>query len=368
MAEATLDTVLALSDVSKSFGPVRALDRASLSIRRGEIHGIVGQNGAGKSTLMQILAGVFPPDGGTILLDGTQVVVRDPDHARQLGLRIIYQELNLIPYQSVVENISLGIEPRTRVGLLDRRAMRRRAVAVLGQLDHESLVDRRVEELDVSEQQVVEIGKALALDARVLILDEPTAALERHDVERLFNVLLRFREHGGTALYVSHRLDELFGLCDRVTVFRDGRIVETLDTAATDKQEIIRLMIGRPLREVFPERAGNGDAPLVLEGDRLTSAVLRDVSFECRAGRILGVVGLEGSGIRELGRLLGGDQPLVSGELRLEGRRVRALSPRRALGAGIVYLSADRKNEGVFAILSVAHNIAVGTLDQRRRL
>ncbi len=368
MFEANNDIVLDLRDVSKSFGPVRALDSASLTIRRGEVHGIVGQNGAGKSTLMQILAGVFPPDSGTIRLDGGSIAMRDPDHARRLGIRIIYQELNLIRFQTVVENISLGIEPRTRLGLLDKRAMRRRAISVLKQLDHEALVDRRVDELDVSEQQVVEIAKALALEARLLILDEPTAALELHDVERLFRVLRRFKEHGGTALYVSHRLDELFGLCDRVTVFRDGRIVETLDTAATSKQEIIRLMIGRPLREIFPERAADAKAQVLLEADTVSSGVLRDVSFQAGGGRILGIVGLEGSGIRELGRVLGGDQPLTAGELRLEGRRLRLGTPRRALRAGIVYLSSDRKSEGVFSILSVAHNIAVGTLDERRRL
>jgi ribose transport system ATP-binding protein len=362
------DIALELRDVSKSFGNVRALQNASLRIERRTIHAVVGQNGAGKSTLMQILVGVFPPDAGMIVLDGVETSIHDPDHARRLGIRIIYQELNLIPYQTVIENISLGIEPRTKLRLLDRRAMRRRATAALARLGHEKLVDRRIDELDVSQQQVVEIAKALAWDARVLILDEPTAALERQDVERLFEVLRRFREQGGTALYVSHRLEELVGLCETVTVLRDGKVVDTVATASTTKAEVIRLMIGRQLQEVFPEHDADAEAPVLLEATRIRTSELRDVSLQARTSRILGVVGLEGSGIRELGRVLAGDRPPDEGDIHLEGVKTRLDSPGRSLAAGIVYLSADRKNEGLFPILSVAQNIAVGTLDERRRL
>jgi ribose transport system ATP-binding protein len=367
-APAPSGTVLDLRGLSKSFGPVRALDRVSVAVARGTIHGVVGQNGAGKSTLMQILAGVFPPDDGEVVLAGEPIAPRDPDQARRLGIRIIFQELNLVPYQTVAENVSLGVEPRTRLGLLDRRAMRRRAEALLDELGHPLPVDAKVDALDVSEQQIVEIAKALAADARLLILDEPTAALQIHDVDRLFRVLRRFRRRGGTALYVSHRLDEIFELCDRVTVLRDGRVIATLDVAGTDKAEIIGMMIGRPLAEVFPERSLEDGAPVVLEARGIGSDILRDVTFETRAGRILGIVGLEGSGIHELGRVLVGDTQLTGGELRIGGRAIRIASPRHALRAGVVYLSADRKTEGMFPILSVAHNIALGTLADRRRL
>ena len=223
--------------VSKSFGVVRALDNVSLDVQAGTIHGVVGQNGAGKSTLMRILAGAFHQDGGVVRLDGEELRLRNPDHARRRGIRIIHQELTLIPALSVAENVSLGVERRTGLGALDRRGMRRRARELLEQLGHgqDFSVDRRVETLNIGQQQIVEIAKALAWEAKILILDEPTAALELQDTERLFGVLRRFRGHGGTALYVSHRLDELFEICDRVTVLRDGRVVDTVAIGDTDK-------------------------------------------------------------------------------------------------------------------------------------
>jgi ABC-type sugar transport system ATPase subunit len=325
--------VLDLGGLSKSFGPVRALERVSFQVERGTIHGVVGQNGAGKSTLMQILAGVFPPDEGEIVLAGEAVAPRDPDHARRLGIRIIFQELNLVPYQTVAENVSLGVEPRTRLGLLDRRAMRRRAHALLRELGHPLPADAKVDTLDVSEQQIVEIAKALAADARLLILDEPTAALQMGDVDRLFEVLRRFRGRGGSALYVSHRLDEVFELCDRVTVLRDGHVIATLEVGATDKAAVIAMMIGRPLTEVFPERSHDDGAPVVLAARGISSHILRDVSFATRAGRVLGIIGLEGSGIHELGRLperrpqKGWDVPDPLGRAQHRARDARRQAP-----------------------------------------
>jgi ABC-type sugar transport system ATPase subunit len=364
-------TTLQVSGLSKSFGIVQALDDVSLQVQEGAIHGVVGQNGAGKSTLMQILAGVFPPDAGEIVLDGSPVTLRNPDHARRLGIRMMHQELNLVPFQTIAENISLGIEPRTRLGLLDRAAMRRRARELLGLLGSDISVNRRVEQLNIGQQQLVELAKTLAWKAPLLILDEPTAALEQHDIERLFEVLLRFRDQGGTALYVSHRLNELFAICDRVTVLRDGRIVETVEIGDTTRADVIRMMTGRPLTEVFPDRGRGEEPPPVLEAREVSSGTLKRVSFTARAGRVLGVIGLEGSGIRELGRVLAGDQPLASGEVRVADRRVHLTSPRAALRSGVVYLSSDRKRDGLFTILSVSHNISIGSLgrgliDRRR--
>ncbi len=358
---------LEVRHVSKSFGVVRALDDVSLEVQPGTIHGIVGQNGAGKSTLMQILAGVFPPDEGEIVLDGTPVTLRNPDHARLLGIRIIYQELNLVPYQTIAENVFLGIEPRTQLGLLNKRAMRRGSRELLALLGSSLPVDLRVDALNIGQQQLVEIAKALAWRSQLLILDEPTAALEMHDIERLFDVLVRFHEQGRTALYVTHRLNELFRVCDRVTVLRDGQIVQTADIGKTSRAEIIRMMIGRPLAEVFPERAARDEGPAVLEARSVSSGLLRSVSFTARAGAISGIVGLEGSGIRELGRVLIGDQPIESGELIVSGRRVVFGGPRAAVRAGIVYLSSDRNKEGLFSILPVGHNIGVASLERLRR-
>ena len=361
------EPVLEFESVTKSFGVVRALDDVSLRVDRGVVHAVVGQNGAGKSTLMRILAGVFPPDAGSLWLEGEAVTPRNPDHARRLGIRIIHQELALVPELTVAENIALGVEPRRHV-LLDRRRMKTRAREILERLGHELPVDRKVGTLDIGQQQIVEIAKALAWQAKILILDEPTAALERQDVERLFGVLRRFRERGGTALFVSHRLDELFQICDVVTILRDGRVVQTVPIAATTKGEIIRLMTGRPLSEVFPARPSGPDAGALLEVQAVSGTVLRDVSFTAKAGRILGIVGLEGSGIREIGKILVGDRLPLSGSVVVNGKALELTSPKAALAAGIVYLSPDRRREGLFPILQLGHNIAIGTLDNRTRL
>ena len=355
--------------VSKSFGVVRALDNVSLDVQAGTIHGVVGQNGAGKSTLMRVLAGAFHQDGGVVRLDGEELRLRSPDHARRRGIRIIHQELTLVPALSVAENVSLGVERRGRLGVLDRRGMRHRAQKLLEQLGHgdDFGVEQKVEDLNIGQQQIVEIAKALAWEAKILILDEPTAALELQDTERLFGVLRRFREHGGTALYVSHRLDELFEICDRVTVLRDGRVVDTVAIGDTDKAGIIQMMIGKQLTEMFPERAEGGDAQPVLEVDTLSSAGLREVTFTARGTRILGIVGLEGSGIREIGKVLIGDRSIDAGRVVLNGAELAIDSPRAARAAGIVYLSADRKAEGLFSILPLSQNVAIGTLAERLR-
>lgn len=357
---------LEVRDVAKSFGPVCALDGVSLRIRAGTIHGVVGQNGAGKSTLMQVLAGVHRPDRGAIVVGGEEVALRSPEHARRRGIRIIYQELNLVPYQSVAENIFLGIEPR-RYGLVDRRAMRKRSRALLDELGTAVDVDVPVGELNIGQQQVVEIAKALACDAELLILDEPTAALEMHDIEKLFALLERLRRRGHSALYVSHRLDELFRICDDVTVLRDGQVVGTRAIRDVSHDDVVHMMIGRSLAEVFPPR-GASQGEVTLELKELCSGTLNHVSVEARAGGVLGVVGLEGSGLRELGRVIGGAQRIRRGEMRIGQRSVRPASPREAIEAGAVYLSADRKQDGLFPILDVRKNIGIASLRQTARL
>lgn len=354
-------------NVSKRFGVVQALDDVSLAVRRGGIHGVVGQNGAGKSTLMQILSGVYTPDDGDVLLAGKRVQMRNPEQARRLGVRIIYQELNLTPDQTIAENLFLGSEPRNRLGLVDHRRMRRDAKEALRLLGSSLSVDTKIGKINIGQQQLVEIAKALSTESQVLILDEPTAALEMQDIERLFDILARFREHGGTALYVSHRLSELFRICDRVTVMRDGKIIDTKPIGETRHSEIVEMMLGRPLDDIFPERRKGKAGKEALEARRLSSGVLREVSFSARAQSVLGIVGLEGSGIRELGRALVGDQRLTRGELVVAGRQRHFSQPAMAVRAGVVYLSADRKRDGLFSMLPLSENVTVGSLRSRQR-
>jgi ribose transport system ATP-binding protein len=281
---------------------------------------------------------------------------------------MIHQELNLSPYQTIAENISLGAEPRGRLGFLDDRARRTRATRALQRIGASLAVDTPVYRLGVEERQLVEIAKALAGNARLLILDEPTAALEARQVDRLVEVLLRFREHGGTALYVSHRLDEIARLCDHITILRDGRVAATVDAKTVTRDAVVELMIGRPLGDLFPPRATGSEAAPRLEARGLWGTGFEDLSFTIRAGRVLGFAGLEGSGMREVGRVLAGDRAPTAGEILIDGRPVRYRSPRRALRAGVIYVSADRRNDGLFGILSVRENISIGTLASRLRM
>ena len=361
-------TVLEVKAVSKAFGVVRALDNVSINVREGGIHGLVGQNGAGKSTLMRILAGAVRPDAGELLLDGAPITIRSPAHARGLGISMIHQELNLSPYQTIAENISLGGEPRGSLGFVSQEKMRVRASAALNRIGSSLSVDMPVHRLDVEDRQLVEIAKALASDTRILILDEPTAALEARQVDRLVDVLLRFREQGGTALYVSHRLDEIARLCDVITVLRDGRVAASINARTATREGVVELMIGRPLGDLFPPRASGEAFEPILEARRLTGRSFADLNFTVQRGRILGFGGLEGSGMREVGRVLAGDRTPISGEILVDGKRARYGSSREALRRGIIYVSADRKNEGLFGILSVRENISIGTLSSRLKM
>jgi ABC-type sugar transport system ATPase subunit len=354
--------------ISKSFGPVQALKNVSLSVRRGTIHALVGENGAGKSTLMRILDGAVRADEGEIQLFGETTAIRDPHHARELGIQMIHQELSLVPYQRVWENICLGVErTRTRV-FLDKRAMKRQAAEALERLGSTVSVHAKVSDLPLAEQQVVEIAKALARDSRILILDEPTAALETHQVEVLFDVLNRVREQGRTAVYVSHRLGEVLSLCDQVTVLRDGAVVGDNTVANMTQDELIRMMLGTTLGAIFPPRAASSSKESVLvKLDAVSTETIRDVTIDVVPGLVTGITGLAGAGVHELGRVLTGGSRPVHGGIAIDGRQVRLTSPRVALRNGVVYVPADRRREGIFPILAVRENIAIGTLDERVR-
>jgi rhamnose transport system ATP-binding protein len=350
-----------LSGISKSFGATAALTAVSMDIRAGEIHGLVGENGAGKSTLVKILGGVHPPDAGTILLDGVATHIGDPAAARALGVAVVHQEPRLFPDLSVAENVFLASPPMRRFGSIAWGEMRRAASALFEELDVRMDVGAPVRGLSMADQQLIEIAKALSVDARVLVLDEPTASLSAHEVERLFSIVRRTRDRGVAILFVSHRLDEVFALCDRATVFRDGRHVVTAPTASLTTADLVRHMVGRAVT-LFPK----GETPIgdvLLEVHNLAGAnAFRDVSFTVRAGEILGFAGLVGAGRTEIARVLFGIERATSGEVHLAGRAVHFTSPSEALGAGIAYVPEDRHQDGLVLDFSIAENVTLPIL------
>ncbi|WBB80990.1 sugar ABC transporter ATP-binding protein [Micromonospora sp. WMMD882] len=349
--------LLTLRGIGKSFLGVRVLDGVDLDVDPGEVHAVVGENGAGKSTLMKVVSGAHAPDAGTISFAGAPRTFRGPRDAQRAGIGIIHQEFNLLPERTVAENVHLGHEP-TRRGLVDRRAMRDRTAELLASICETTLSpDARVGELGVAQQQVVETAKALALDARLLIMDEPTAALADHEVELLYRLVRRLQEQGIGLLYVSHRLTEVFDLAGRITVLKDGRKVTTTRAADTGVDELVRHMVGRELSHYYPDRSGPADlGPVRVTVRGGGNRKLRDVDLTLRAGEVLGVGGLQGSGRSTLARALFGVAPFTTGEVTLDGRPVRLRSPRAAMRAGIAYVTEDRKGEGIVARQSVLDN------------
>ena len=353
-----------MHEIRKTFPGVVALDGVDFELRRGEVHILLGENGAGKSTLMKILSGAYQKSAGRVTLDGAEVEIRNPAHAQGLGISTIYQEFNLVPHLSVGENIFLGREPRGWPGLIDRRAVNRQAAEVLGRLGLKLDPRRPVKGLRVAEQQMVEVAKALSLDARVLIMDEPTAALAEHEIQDLFAAIRGLQEKGVSVVYISHRMEELFEIGDRVTVLRDGRSVGTFDVAATNKFELIRLMVNRDLTELFPkERAARGEEVLRVE-DLTTRGGLDGVSFSLHKGEVLGVAGLLGAGRTELARAIFGLDKLERGTVRIKGRERRIGSPRAAINSGLGFLTEDRKAQGLVLPLSVKDNLCLPSVDK----
>ncbi|RKR92099.1 ribose transport system ATP-binding protein [Micromonospora pisi] len=350
--------LLRMQGITKRFFGVTVLDHVDLDCRRGEIHAVMGENGAGKSTLMKILVGAYQPDGGRISIDGTEVRFGHPRQALDEGVSIVHQELNLLPERTVAENIWLGREPRRRLGV-DRRAMEATATGLLASLGAADVIAPRatVGQLPVAQQQLVEIAKALSFEPRILVLDEPTAALSPHEVDALFTRIRRLRDNGLTVLYISHRLKEIFELTDRITVLKDGRRVDTVETAQVEPRQLVRLMVGRELDHYFPPRATAeqiGPVRLALRGG--SAGPLHDLDLELRAGEIVGLAGLAGSGRTELAKLLFGATRLATGTLTVDGRQRRLRSPRHAIRCGIGLLTEDRKSEGLVLPLSVRDN------------
>jgi ribose transport system ATP-binding protein len=359
------DLLVSMEGIDKSFPGVRALDQARFELRAGEVHALVGENGAGKSTLMKVLAGVVRCDAGAIRLGGTAVAIASPRAARDLGISIIHQELNLVPHLTVAQNIFLGREPRRWPRfVLDERALDDAARAVLDRLRVGIDPRTRVSDLTVAMQQMVEIAKALALDARVLIMDEPTAALTTAEIAELFRITRELRARGVGIVHISHRLEELPEISDRITVMRDGQTIETLATPTATLDRIIERMVGRTLYEPAPQIPEVAEQQeVVLELRRVTRGrAVRDVSFRLRRGEILGLAGLVGAGRTEVARAIFGADRIDSGEILVRGRPVRIRSPRDAVRLGIGYLSEDRKRYGLALGMAVETNIALATL------
>ena len=358
--------LVSMRDISKAFAGVRALDHCRFELMPGEVHALMGENGAGKSTLMKVLAAVYTKDAGEVLVDGKPVEPRSPREAQALGIGIIHQELNLMRHLTAAQNIFIGREPRSRLRLLlDEEALNANAQRIFERLNLALDPRTPVGELTVAKQQMVEIAKALSFDSRVLIMDEPTAALNDREIAELFRLIGQLKQHGVGIVYISHKMDELKRISDRVTVMRDGRTIATMPTAGTPVETVISMMVGRTLEAMAPRQPASVQREVALAVTGLRQGgVLKDVSFEVRRGEIVGLAGLMGAGRTELARAVFGADPIDAGEVRVHGEKVTIRSPKDAVRHGIGYLSEDRKLCGLATGLAVEPNITLTSVER----
>lgn len=352
-----------MSGIRKEFPGVVALRDVSFDLRVGEVHALLGENGAGKSTLMKVLSGAYRKDSGTITLESREVDIKNPRQAQQLGIGAIHQELNLVPQLTVAENIFLGREPKVVTGVINQNQLFKEGQKQLDLLGVSLDARRIVKNLSVAQQQMVEVSKALSLRARVLIMDEPTSAMTEQEIQELFATIRRLKEEGVSIVYISHRIEEIFEICDRVTVLLDGNKVGTYPVAGMTKQELVRLMVNRELKERFPKtKASVGEEVLRIE-HLSRKGVLNDISFSLRRGEVLGIAGLLGAGRTELARAIFGLDPIDAGTISINGQPEKINSPGKAIKLGIAYLSEDRKSQGLVLKLSVKENIVLASMD-----
>ncbi len=362
-------SIVELQEVTRSFGGVPALRGVSFEVRPGEVHALLGENGAGKSTLIRIMSGALAPDQGEVRVNGERVRLASPREARRYGIATVYQELLLFPDLTVAENIFLGNAPRGRLGGLDWGAMRARARVLLDSLESRELdVDARLGDLSVANRQRVEIAKALSQEPRVLIMDEPTASLAEADVQRLMAVVRMLRDRGVAIVYVSHKLPEIFALADRVTVLRDGARIGTVAVGEVNEQGLISMMVGRSIEQLFPKESAQLGEPVLEVEDLRYRSVVNGVSFSVRAGEILGIAGLVGSGRTETALTIFGITPATGGRIKVGGKPVVIDSPRRARDLGIAYIPEDRGLQGLIRSQTIRENISLAILDRVSRL
>jgi rhamnose transport system ATP-binding protein len=368
MREGQPSPLLAVAGIEKSFPGVRALSGVSFEVAPGEVHALLGENGAGKSTLIKIISGVYQPDAGTIHVDGRPLRFDRPDDARRAGIATIYQELLLFRDLTVAENVFMGHAPRGRGGRLDWKAMAAKTEALLASLEIRDLAPSRiVGTLSVGNRQRVEILRALSQDARLLIMDEPTAALTEYDVTRLFDIVRRLKSRGVGIIYISHRLDEIFQLADRVTVLRDGAQVGSRRVAETSSAELVQMMVGRRIESLFPKVAALVGAPVLELRDLVRRPMTKSVSLTVRAGEIVGLAGLVGSGRSELAQTMFGVTPAESGQILVSGQPVQIRSPGRARALGVAYVPEDRGTQGLVRPMNVRENFSLACLGKVAR-
>lgn len=357
-----------LRDISKQFPGVRALNRVSLDLEAGEVHALLGENGAGKSTLIKILSGAYAKDEGKVIISGQEVEISGPKDALNLGISVIYQELNLVPYLTVAENISLGREPlRGRGGLLNGKAMVGTARAALEFIDADINPQAVVANLSIAQRQMVEIAKAVSREARVLVMDEPTSSLTEGETAKLFRVIATLKKRGVGIIYISHRMDEIFAIADRVTVLRDGENVGTRQISEVTRDELVAMMVARKLSDYYAREHVEA-SNVILEIRHLNAGkLLRDISLTVRRGEVVGVAGLVGSGRTELARCIFGIDRYDSGEIIIEGRPVRVSSPQEAIRLGIALVPEDRKKSGLVLKMAVRENLSMPAMNSSRR-
>ena len=368
MAKKMSEAAVTLTGISKAFAGLKVLNNVSFDVRPGEVHALLGENGAGKSTLIKVMAGLHRPDEGEIRMGARTIFFASAREAHDAGIATVHQELLLFPELTVAENIFLGQTPKTKGRLIDWSEMRRRARALLDGLDSFDLdIDARVGTLSVANRQRVEIARALAQDARVVIMDEPTAALAEADVQRLMDIVRRLKQRGVGIVYVSHRMAEIFALADRVTVLRDGSHVGTHDIGDVDETKLVSLMVGRSIDRLYPPRQGaSGDVILILKNVSYRN-IVRNASLELRRGEILGIAGLVGSGRTELALTIFGITPATAGAMLLDGVSVEISSPEAARDLGIAYIPEDRGLQGLIKSQTIAENVALANLKRLRR-
>lgn len=358
------NNILMMKNITKSFPGVLALDRVYFELKKGEVHALVGENGAGKSTLIKIISGAYQKDSGEIIFNNEIVEIKNPRHAQEIGISVIYQEFNLIPHLTIGENIFLGREPMVYSKVIADNIINKETKKILNELDLDLDPDIKVAELGVAMQQMVEVAKALSMDAEIIIMDEPTAALGEHEIEQLFKTITRLKEKGISIIYISHCLSELWEIADRVTIFRDGQYIATSNIEDTDKETLIKQMVGRDLKEQFPDRNSLIGQEILRVENLTREGMLSNISFNLKAGEVLGFAGLVGSGRTELMRCIFGADYFEKGDIYINGNKVNINSPGDGIKNGIGFITEDRKKQGLVLIRSIKENITITDIKQ----